>query len=763
MKKLLSLLLALGVVCSLAGCAGSNDGSRLKEVGVDAFSNREGTFEITVNTSEDSISNVANLGENVTFTVESVKTTKTAADLQQLIDTAAATEDIEDDTIVLAENYAIDQQVDIPEGVTITLTSSGSVVLKGTLDGCMFSVPATASLTLGQGLTVMVRSARLVQSAGTFTLDGAVVTGGVAGKNQGVVHITEGGVFNLEAGSISGATVTNQYAGTVLLSEGAKMTMNGGTISDNTASEFNSGAGVVVCQGASFTMEDGTISGNKGFRGAGVLVFGGTNTENPAYNEETAATFLMNGGMITDNTASGWQGQLQAAGGGVYVQENARFIMNDGTISGNTSSHQGGGVATQDEDGDGGVFTMNGGVISGNKAVNGGGVYSYSKAVKLLAGCIENNEASSLGGGMYVSTNPYSIELGDALITANTATIMGGGIWSCPIGTINFTNGHVAIYRNTAGGAGDDVAALNKVTNTITTLGSNMPGGGVMAWYNDGSISALSMDGNDWGAINGDSVRYASGDPRVEAPKESEKSFSAKAIVTDHAAALAQSSAALVITGNSAAQGGGIGSNGIVILPGEEVITDELTVKKVWAGSETHPDSVTVELVATTGETEQILDRTELSKDNNWEYTFQYVPLSDTTYSVKEVVPDGYTSSVAVDEATGVYTITNTKNSDPGPGPGPGPDPKPDPDPDPDPDPGTDIEDPDTPLGPGPDGETDPGTDIEDPDTPLGNLPQTGVAEAVNPYMTAGLMALAAAMTMAGLYLSRKRGKREDV
>ena len=84
----------------------------------------------------------------------------------------------------------------------------------------------------------------------------------------------------------------------------------------------------------------------------------------------------------------------------------------------------------------------------------------------------------------------------------------------------------------------------------------------------------------------------------------------------------------------------------------------------------------------------------------------------------------------------------------------------------------SDIDDGDTPLGPGPDGETDPGdgtepgdgdgTDIVDPDTPMGNLPQTGVSEAVNPYMTAGLMALAAAMTMAGLYLSRKRGKREE-
>lgn len=90
----------------------------------------------------------------------------------------------------------------------------------------------------------------------------------------------------------------------------------------------------------------------------------------------------------------------------------------------------------------------------------------------------------------------------------------------------------------------------------------------------------------------------------------------------------------------------------------------------------------------------------------------------------------------------------------------------------------SDIDDGDTPLGPGPDGEVDiddgdtpkgdgsgldDGTEIIDGETPMGDLPQTGTAEAVNPFATAGFMALAAAMAAAGLVLTRtKSGKREE-
>lgn len=70
----------------------------------------------------------------------------------------------------------------------------------------------------------------------------------------------------------------------------------------------------------------------------------------------------------------------------------------------------------------------------------------------------------------------------------------------------------------------------------------------------------------------------------------------------------------------------------------------------------------------------------------------------------------------------------------------------------------TDLDEGDTPLGPGPDD----GTEIVDPDAPMGDLPQTGSAQAVNPFATAGLMALALSMAAAGLFLTRKHGKREE-
>ena len=719
---------------------GSDDASRLSEVKSGAFA--DSNVNITVNTSEDSIANTANLGDNVTYTVASIETTKTAADLQKQINDAAATEDTADDTIVLTENYDIDTTVTIPENSAITLTGGeNGAILKGTVDGYMFSVPESAEFTLGADVNCMVRNSRLIESYGVFNMDGAAVTGGVAGTKQGVVHIA-GGKFNMNGGNISGAAITNQYAGTVLLSEGAEMTMTDGTISKNNAEgKLNSGAGVTVCQGASFTMNGGEISGNKAFRGAGVLVFGGI--ESGKYSEDPAV-FTMEGGKITGNTASGYSGKLRAAGGGVYVQNNAQFTMNCGEISGNVSNHPGGGVATQDENGTGGVFIMNGGSVTGNSAVNGGGIYSHSRAVKLLAGNIENNTASSLGGGMYVSTNPYSIELGDVLITGNSAEVMGGGIWSCPIGTVDFVNGTFAIYGNTAGGAGDDVAALSKKTNTITTLGDNMPGGGVMAWYQDGGIYSASLDGNDFGSVSKDVPRYAEGDIRIEAPVKSEKSFSAKSIVTDEAASLV--SASLIIRGNKASQGGGIGSNGIVKQNGESLTPSEITVNKVWSGSGEHPDSVTVELTATKDGKTIVLDRAVLSEDNNWTYTFKYVPLEGMVYGVQEIVPEGYESTVSTDEDTGAVTITNTKKSPPD-------DDTDDPDVPPDDD--EDIDDPDVPTDDGediddPDVPLDDGEDIEDPDVPLGDLPHTGTTPFSANKAAAVMMILAAVLTLSG-------------
>ena len=83
-------------------------------------------------------------------------------------------------------------------------------------------------------------------------------------------------------------------------------------------------------------MNDGIIENNSGYRGAGVFVIG--------REFKNCASMTMNGGTIRNNICQGFS-DAQAAGAGVYVQQNAEFTMNDGEISGNTvDMGEGGGI-----------------------------------------------------------------------------------------------------------------------------------------------------------------------------------------------------------------------------------------------------------------------------------------------------------------------------------------------------------------------------------------------------------------------------------
>ena len=111
----------------------------------------------------------------------------------------------------------------------------------------------------------------------------------------------------------------------------------------------------------------------------------------------------------------------------------------------------------------------------------------------------------------------------------------------------------------------------------------------------------------------------------------------------------------MLIYGNTAQRGGGIGSNGTVIT-GEEG-TQDVTVKKVWDTS-ANPDAVipeklTVYLVADGYR----VDSVELSAANNWEHTFTGLP-DNVTLTFEESAPTGWTAQTP--EVNGnVTTLTN--------------------------------------------------------------------------------------------------------
>ena len=762
---------------------GSDDGSRLRTIGEKAFTTWAGSpyQSIVFHTSKDALSisasAFANNEDAVQYTVPSVDASDDriadeadALSLQEAIDAAA-----DGDTITISKNLLLSRPVTVSDEKSITLTDGGgeyTITTSPDFSGPMFRVSAGAGLKLDGRITYLARAAsKVVESAGSLTLTGGTLKGAsINATNSGALDIT-GGTFLMEGGSVTRNLVDNQYSGTVRLGAGTSMTMTGGQITENrlNGTVLNATPGVLVCEGASFTLQDGgLISENDGFRGAGVLVFGGTSAGK--YDAETCAEFVMEGGTISGNRATG-DGPLNAGGGGVYIQNNAQFIMNGGVISGNETSGMGGGVATEDAStsAGGAKFTLNGGTISGNTAANGGGIYSYSyQTMELLQGTISGNTARNMGGGVYVSTQPYTIHLSDVLLTGNSASVMGGGIWVCPQGGITMHGNAAAIYENSTDGlsdAGDDIASLNKTpmypalaSLSQTTLSKKMLGGGIATWYRDGHIYDALHNGASMGAVQ-DGTDFDPADPGAPYGEilGATGAFALKAQVTEDAKKMAEEAASLTISGNRAAYGGGIASNGNVTV-GSDDQTDsvEVTVKKLWAGNDgNYPGTATVSLVRTAPDGEaQVISTVTLSEACNWEYTFTQLD-PNYTYSITEASIDGYQVSIVKDDES--FTVTNTYSpKEPPEDPTPEEPTTPETDIPEDPTPTTDLpEEPEVPEVPD---EPVPTTDIPEEEPPKGDVPNTGDAS----QLWWLLAALLSGLGLAVLTLSERKHRREE-
>ena len=698
-----------------------------------------------------------------------------ATTLQQAVDAAAA-----ENTIITADkSFIVDGTVTIPSGKTITLTDEGkglSVVFKNGFAGPAFRVEQGAALILDGSFNFScfrIANGSFAEVNGAMTLNGGTITrmslsgsnmgaitvdGGSftmgngelssisasSSANCGAVYVKNGGKFAMNGGKITGCTFKNQYSGAVALADG-NMTMTDGTISGNTASEYNAAGGVLVNGTSSLTMSGGTIADNTAKRGGGVCV-----REN--------GTFTMSGGTISGNSTAVDSATIQqpnAGGGGVFVEDNAAFEMTNGTITGNKTNGMGGGVATavlsENDTVGGGRFHMTGGTISDNTASCGGGVYSWSgrNRVVLEGGNIVNNTAYRQGGGVYVSHAPWSITIKNALITANKAAIQGGGIWSCPVGTVSLGT-DAAVFGNTAGKSADDAAFLLKWDKTYSTsFSGKMYGGGLVTWYRDTSIAAGDQN---YGAFGGDRYDAANPGAPVEPASGAIKGYGLKAVVSAESKALAET-APLKIMGNTAERGGGVGTNGEVIIPGEDTLENplSLTVHKVWSGTSAYPTAVTVNLIRIAKDGTRtaigtvLLSERSTDKDGKtWSYTFAKLD-GAYTYTVEEEAVDGFNTSISGSMADG-FTITNSKKSGGGGGGGGHHKPDPKPTPDPDPKPPVDIPDQPTPLDPLkpteniPDGKvptTKPETQTKTPDktktvnipdskTPTSSVPKTG-------------------------------------
>lgn len=476
----------------------------------------------------------------------------------------------------------------------------------------------------------------------------------------------------LENGTIQNHKIRGALSASIRVTEGASFTMNGGTIQDNianTPSSDSSSPAVLLLGASTFTMNEGSICNNSGQCGTAVYLTassnaakarftmnGGTlsNNESHSYTPYSTPTgavfvkysaeFVLNEGTITGNCAYG------GAGGGVAVMDElpteehgTAFTMNGGTISNNTAS---------------------------GYRCSGGGIYSCSNYVSLLGGRIENNSAYD-GGGVYSEGNTEiytTLHIENALITGNTAD-QGGGLWFCPTGDAKlYMQDGAVIYGNTAASAGDDFASPEVATgaggNGGVTLPDYFPNGKVIQWFSDGFLYAPAGNrGTSGQGTRYNAVEYAK---RVTGVQNEKKGLALKSVVSDGVSIPATGS--LIITGNQASHGGGgIGANGGVVIGEATSLSHSILVKKAWDNpghEDTQPSGVTIHLKER--DTGDIVSTAELTGENGWQHTFTDLPLSQDHYTVTEQPLEGYKATYYQD-ADGNFIITNTYLTTPTP------------------------------------------------------------------------------------------------
>ena len=664
---------------------------------------------------------------------------------------------VKDGVIVKATTDSLQDLIDKSEGKT-ELVISG--VIHSTGDSIRIGKDKDITLvTNGEAASIEAddnsnNSLFVIENGGKLTIadDNLTIKGAANAKpgNYTATVFQVKGTLDLDKGTIIGGgdpLSQSSITGAIVLNEGAKFNMRGGKITGTTLGGFHN-APVVVNANSVFNMSGGQITGNynygSGAAAGAVLVCNwntvreGANSLSPWSAEDPYAIMNLTGGEISHNTTE------YSRGGAVIVIGNAALYMNGGKITDNTSrSGYGGGITVmgnspsmRDTYDAHCIFTMDGGEISGNSARYGGGIYVNSNYATLNAGLIANNTASETGGGIYVETpdvNPTSAQLNNAVIHGNHATVMGGGMYFCPTGSSEqYVNGGPAIFDNTADGAADDLVSValpnEPEDGKFVIVTERILGGGKVDWYLDGEVEELIANG--WGHVVEGSERYDAETYAELVAAGKYQNIALKAIVSENAKQLALASGKLIITGNQAKRGGGVGSNGNVTIGDKNAPEYELNIDKVWEGvSEGEKKPVIIQLVIDGVK----LDTIELSAENGWSASF--TGLSEDLKDKLSVIEltTGYTvsySELSEDGETLHITVTNSpipQTPDPDPEP-----PTPDPDPEP-PAPEEEIPDVDVPLGEPPEEEPDeePEVEIPDVDVPLGNVPQTGDNSAI--------------------------------
>ena len=339
----------------------------------------------------------------------------------------------------------------------------------------------------------------LKDASASLTLQNVVIDGAqysVAAENaaetDSIIKAASGGTIELKSGAILENNKAAQFGSGILANNGVNITMeDGAIIRNNTNRNYELGGGILLGNGSTFTMNGGEISGNTANGGGGVAIIG--------------STMVMYDGVISNNSTYRTSGQ-SSYGAGVYVADYANasgddtlftaqpasFEMNGGKITENTALDYGGGILTFPQQSQKITITINNGEISGNKVTKGSGgavaAFFGETELNINGGTLTKNNAKNYGGGVFlfqatnvtisggtISENKASAGGGVCLYTDSAVTQTGGSIENNVANVGGGVCGGIysGIYTMTGGAIKDNNNSLTKEAR-LSTVGDGV-------------------------------------------------------------------------------------------------------------------------------------------------------------------------------------------------------------------------------------------------------------------------------------------------
>lgn len=485
--------------------------------------------------------------------------------------------------------------------VTGTVAIHGEISLEGTnakivrdpqFAGYLFLVPTNSTATLKE---IVIDGSGEEPTAKKSLLH-------VVGRGS-VLQIQEGTV--LENNIILNSRNNRSFGGAIYAGSSSAVHMTGGTIRQNQAVE----GGGIALSGAKMIFTGGSIEGN-------------------------------NANRLYDTDVQ----QYYGAGGGILLTNGAKLEMSgQAIVANNTSAEIGGGISvgsTEWSDSPD-LFVMNGGILRGNEAgASGGGLFvqaglgkNVSKA-EILAGLITENKMNGTGrtnkafggGGIYVNGMPEyafgtnwsngELYLKNVLITENRAKIQGAGLAVCPVSkTFIHVNEGGAIYKNESP-RGKDFYLLSSKSfgvhsgEPLVKLEKIMLGGKPYLWKDDQNNP------------------YDIQDEPIKIPSGNAISLNNDNFYSD--AEISGLAKVIIRNNESVTRGGGVGSNGTVII-GEENEKIDVEIRKTWAeGLKAEPVEIDLraKILDETGAVaaDWSLQKVVLNAENQFKYVFENLP-----------------------------------------------------------------------------------------------------------------------------------------